>query len=990
MRRPPWSISRLLILAFLAVVPIANATDLRFAHSLYKDKRYELAADEYKSFLKANPRDAKVDEARFYLGESLVQLQKLADAADAYEAVSPTDATYRKRAMLRAGTIRKRLGDANRAAKAFEAFLDEFPEDAEASSAWVLLADCRLALNRIAAAEEAVGSARRLVGEGDKWWGRLRLVEAELLKAKGKHDAAAEILQGLAVSSDPLASEASLRLGSALFAERRFAEAAAAFDRAAASNDRPTARTARYNAGLCHLELNDWREAVRRFAPVFAAPIPEEDADGERLFAQSGQALVQAHLGAGDRTAARSAVEDALRRLGRSPAAWEFKRLSAEIDLAEGRAADAAATLRILLRDVPADADRSAIVAVACRTAAATGDANWAGDLLDAFPVGAARINAERTLSEADWKDASAVDRLLEVVSDATAKARLQYRVAALDLEAGRPTKAVERLQSIAASPNLPADLHRNAAYVLGGALVQLQRWSDALDPLERYLQAAFRSSNPSDDAALTTAAKWWARSLTWLSDADAQKRLEPLLNADRRPVLETVAASFAAERRGELALWLLDRLSPPETRVSAVIAARCYVDLKRPREALQKLATPSTQEEQYLAGVAHLMLGDSGHELTGRALLKQVADAEPPAPWSLDAAMRLARFARAPAEIDEAERRLARLAAAAKGADHRRLRLESIFLVADAGRTLQAIADLKTFLDEEKATPEAVEAALKLAELHDVRREAAQADAAIAAAERQDVGRQASGPLLFRRAALAYRNKDWAKAERLLADFTNRFPNEETAGAASLMLAEIALERQRADDAVRRFTVLKENKDPGVRATAMLRLAQALLLAKRYDEAERTADEFLGRAGQSPGRIAEAHFVRGRALMSRAKFADGRVAFEKAAVDDATEVAAKARFMIGETYFHQKKFDAAIKEYLKLALLGRDDEWRAAALLQVGKCHENLGDTAAAADNYRRVIDQYPAAPAAKAARERIQQVQIGARDSESNGVKE
>ena len=40
-----------LILLLLIGTASAEAADLRFAHGLYRDKRYALAADEYKKFL---------------------------------------------------------------------------------------------------------------------------------------------------------------------------------------------------------------------------------------------------------------------------------------------------------------------------------------------------------------------------------------------------------------------------------------------------------------------------------------------------------------------------------------------------------------------------------------------------------------------------------------------------------------------------------------------------------------------------------------------------------------------------------------------------------------------------------------------------------------------------------------------------------------------------------------------------------------------------
>jgi cellulose synthase operon protein C len=985
--------SMLVVFSTLIAVSVADAADLRFAHGLYRDKRYQLAADEYKSFLDANPGDPKANEARYYLAESLVQLQRLTDAAAAYEQVSSTDRNYRKAALFRAGTIRKRSGEIANAERSLERFVVEFPDEADAPGAWLLLAECRLASKKTDAARHAIQKARPNIEEGSRWWGRLQLVDVELLKLSGKNAKAINALNALAASRDPLAAEAALRLGTVLFAERKFAEAAASFDRTAAtSKDANVVRQAKYNAGLAFIELKQWTEAGRRLAPIFEVEIPESNSEAARLIAQAGQAMVQARLGAGDRAGARSIVEDALRRFGNAPSAWEFKRLGAEIDLADGRTAEAAATFKSLLRDAPANANRSELIASACRAAAVTSDADWATSLLRELGAesGAVRRNAERVLSETEWKDATVIERLLSDISDSTAKARLNYRLAALELEATQPAKAVERLQSIRRTPDLPADLKSNTDYVLGGALVQLSRWSEALEPLEQFLQTRLEQSASSDDASVLTAARWWARCLTWLSDADAQKHLESMLRFERRSLFETVASSIAAERRSELALWLLGKLPPPESRAAAVIAARCLVELKKPQEALRKLRAPIAPEERYLAGVAYLLLNNPEQVSKGRSQLQQVADSDPPSAWSLDAALRLAGLATTPEEAAECERRLSRLASSARGADLRRLRLELAFLAAQAGKTLQAIADLNTFIEREKATPEAVEAALKLAELHEARGETVKSEQALAMAEQLDSVQSASGPLLFRRASLAYRSKNWDKAEALLSEYLAKFSKEESSPAASLMLAEVALERQRADEAVRRFMALKESDDAAIRATATLRLAQAMILGRKFDDAERVANEFLHLEGQSDGRKAEAHFVRGRALMNRAKFSEARTALEKAAAQEGTELAAKARFMVGETYFHQQNYEAAMKEYLRLAVLGHDDEWRAAALLQVGKCHEKLGNDAAAADDYRRAVEQFPSAPAAKQAKERLEQLRIGARKSDRNGVKE
>ena len=66
------------------------------------------------------------------------------------------------------------------------------------------------------------------------------------------------------------------------------------------------------------------------------------------------------------------------------------------------------------------------------------------------------------------------------------------------------------------------------------------------------------------------------------------------------------------------------------------------------------------------------------------------------------------------------------------------------------------------------------------------------------------------------------------------------------------------------------------------------------------------------------------------------------------------------AQWMIGETYFHQKNHAAAIREYLRGEILYDYPEWRAASLLQAGKCHEALAQWARARELYERLLANY------------------------------
>ena len=120
-----------------------------------------------------------------------------------------------------------------------------------------------------------------------------------------------------------------------------------------------------------------------------------------------------------------------------------------------------------------------------------------------------------------------------------------------------------------------------------------------------------------------------------------------------------------------------------------------------------------------------------------------------------------------------------------------------------------------------------------------------------------------------------------------------------------------------------------------------------------------------------------EADYVLGRCLANQADFEVARCAYGNVIRSPAggkTETAAMAQWMIGESYFHQKEYALALREYLRLEILYAYPTWQAAALLQAGKCQELLGETGEAEQLYQRIVTAYPKTPFAEQARQKLQ----------------
>jgi len=192
-----------------------------------------------------------------------------------------------------------------------------------------------------------------------------------------------------------------------------------------------------------------------------------------------------------------------------------------------------------------------------------------------------------------------------------------------------------------------------------------------------------------------------------------------------------------------------------------------------------------------------------------------------------------------------------------------------------------------------------------------------------------------------FWQAELAFRQKEFATAEKLLEEFGKKYPTL-PAGLAPLV---------------------------------SLRQAQLLAHQRRWEEVIQAARRIRQTYPQFD-QLYEADYLLGRALAMKARFDEAREAFYRVIRSPQgakTETAAMAQWYIGETYFHQRDYQTALRAYLLVDVLYAYPQWQALALLEAARCHQMLGQPEEAQKLYRRLLAEFPNTQAAQQYRQSL-----------------
>jgi TolA-binding protein len=741
-----------------------QAEGLSFANGLFRQRKFDLAAEEYHRFLASGPATADADEARFGLASARLFQGRYKEARAAFQDFLDK-APHHSRAQTawyRLGELAYMLGDLADGRKALETFVRTAPKHPHLDTAWTYLGDVCFGLNDLPAARSAYERSLADFPRG-RLADRCRYGLGRTLAGLGQTDGALQVLRELAEggSSDWI-DRAWLQIGRVELSAGRKAAAAqslATLDRVAArSGLKPEAHLLR---GEALAGLNRLDEARVLFK--------ESLAEGpEPLACRSALLLATLELEHGRAEAALTTLDEALKRFPQSPQRSALLFRSAESLQKQNRIDEARKRFLDVAAADPRDAWADDAIAQAARLALETGDhagvLELARSFARSFPD--SKLTAEVRLVEARALLASGHAReaviLLEEVlgpdpGKATTEKDLSSRLTPASMSAARydlamAYRATEQGQAADAMLARLASASKdsvgaNAQFLMGQGMVERGEFAQAIAPLERYLQAS-----PQGDVADAALAHLSTAQVGLKMLAEADRTLGQLatrfprskaLTTTRLRVAEAELEASHLERARELFLLVLapGGNDAATTNTAAVtdpaVGARAEVGLGRTLWRLGKPAEAANHFDRFLqsSGASPMApevaleragaLAAGGQTDSALAAYKLVGERYPRSRERWVAELARARLLSRNGHPDEAGKIYADLLASADlqdspnalGTPREVLMAEHAWALVDARKPAEADAVFKTLLRDFPQSPLVVDARFNLAE---------------------------------------------------------------------------------------------------------------------------------------------------------------------------------------------------------------------------------------------------------------------------------
>ena len=958
---------------------------LNFANGLFRQRRYDLAAKEYQRFLEIAKPGEETIEARFGLANARLFQGDYAKARIEFEDFlrAAPEHTNAPTALYRIGETAYMLGDLAGARKAFETYTAENPNHKHVDTAWPYLGDVCLRIGDASKARDAYETSLKINPKG-KLASRARFGLGRALALLGKLDEALAEFKTLAEQGGKdWADRAWYQTGQTEVMAGRDEKALEAFlevERVAPES--PVVNEARLNRAetLARLGRDQEAEPILKGLAADAPP---------NLGAQAAFLLGTTQLEKGDPQVALGTLDDASAKFSKTKLAAALQFRSAEALLKLGKLDDARTRFLRAAEADPKDPWADDALLRACRIALDQERRDDIPQLVKTFEekfpdspllADVHLVAARSSLAGGLAKDAIATLTALldhDQPTEKTAENARFYLSRAYQAD-GQADKAAELLEGLAKNPT--AGVGADAQFLVAQGLMEAKQFDKAVPALEAYLAAhpdgeeadfalahLIQAKAALDDRegaskALEQLAKNFPKSTTLAASrvrvAEAEAKAKQFDRAIEQYKLAIESGEPAVVSRAKLGLgWVLADAQKPAEAAAAFdefIKANPQDPLALDaRLAQAKALEAAGQLDAAIAAyamVADLAPKSENADIAGLSRARLLVDAKRPA----DAALVYERFV-----ADHPG-----YAPKGSGPPLDVILSEWGWALIDADKPAEADQVFRRLLDEFPQSPHADDARFNLAESANQSKKSDEVVKLLEpiVAENSKAAPRLIQASLYRLGRTFSEKKDWEAAAKVIDRLLDQYKDSTLRREASLLRGEIALEQGDPAKADATFKGLADepalpSDPPGFALALGRRRIQSLLGLKQWNDVIAAADKLKADAPDDP-LVSEADYAKGRALQQMARWDEARAAY--LAVIESRKggaLVAMAQLMIGETYFHQKDYHEAIRQFLKVDILYDAPPWQAAALLETGKAYEKLAQWADAAESYQRAL---------------------------------
>ncbi len=216
------------------------------------------------------------------------------------------------------------------------------------------------------------------------------------------------------------------------------------------------------------------------------------------------------------------------------------------------------------------------------------------------------------------------------------------------------------------------------------------------------------------------------------------------------------------------------------------------------------------------------------------------------------------------------------------------------------------------------------------------------------------------------------YRQGEYDHARQTFAFLRGTYLTSELSSDSAFMEGESLLKLEKYKDAIAAYAQVKKPKRADLSVLALLHAAQAQEQLQQWQPALELLDA-ARKADAKEQYSPEILYEQGWAKQNLGRADEALALYEDVTGRSDGEVAARARFMIGEIYFEKKEHSEAIRNFFKVAYGYAFPEWQAAAQYEAGRCFEVLGKTDQARQSYQEVVQKYPQSSKVGPAKERL-----------------